>query len=114
MEGKAEGTPVPETPSGEIRRKRVRQGFLEKLWAEPLVPIGAAVTTLCLFGAMNAFRKKDPYRMNTMMKGRVGAQAFTVLAMCGGVGMLPALGFDWVPKPDRSDARFKRSEDESR
>jgi len=64
---------------------------IRKTQQDPLVPIGALVTTIFLLKGFGAFQKGDKQRAQTLMRGRVVAQAFTVIAMGFGAfyGMKP-------------------------
>lgn len=48
---------------------------------QPLVPIGATATLMFLVSGLKSFRDGKPARSQTMMRGRVAAQGFTVIAM---------------------------------
>jgi hypothetical protein len=62
------------------------ESFEEKLYrkvtTEPLVPIGCCVTTYFLSSGIRSFLNRDSARSQLMMRGRVAAQACTVLAFC--------------------------------
>lgn len=55
-----------------------------KLREEPLIPLGTFLTCLALYNAFRAMRKGDQQQVQRMFRARVGAQAFTVLAMVAG------------------------------
>ncbi|KAI0438259.1 mitochondrial hypoxia responsive domain-containing protein [Xylaria telfairii] len=55
-----------------------------KLREEPLVPLGTALTCLALYNAFRAMRQGDHAKVQRMFRARVGAQAFTVVAMVAG------------------------------
>lgn len=65
---------------------------MRKTKEEPLVPFGALLTTGFLIGGFNSFRKGNTKQAQIMMRGRVVAQAITILAMGVGayLGMKPA------------------------
>lgn len=54
-----------------------------KTQEDPLVPIGALVTTYFLLQGFKAFAGGQVQRAQYMMRGRVVAQGFTVIAMAG-------------------------------
>eukprot|EP00590_Aulacoseira_subarctica_P000817 CAMPEP_0172423328 /NCGR_PEP_ID=MMETSP1064-20121228/15286_1 /TAXON_ID=202472 /ORGANISM="Aulacoseira subarctica , Strain CCAP 1002/5" /LENGTH=139 /DNA_ID=CAMNT_0013164645 /DNA_START=130 /DNA_END=552 /DNA_ORIENTATION=+ len=62
------------------------ESFEEKLYrkctTQPLVPIGCGVTTYFLVSGIRSFMNRDSARSQVMMRGRVAAQACTVLAFC--------------------------------
>ncbi|KAI1407598.1 altered inheritance of mitochondria protein 31, mitochondrial [Hypoxylon sp. FL1857] len=55
-----------------------------KLREEPLIPLGAILTTLALYNAWRAMRRGDHAQVQRMFRARIGAQAFTVMAMVAG------------------------------
>ena len=65
--------------------------FTEKLYrkcsAEPLVPIGTLVTVGFLYKGLRAFHANEGRKAQLLMRGRVIAQGFTVVAMCCGAFM---------------------------
>ncbi|KAI8950626.1 mitochondrial hypoxia responsive domain-containing protein [Xylaria longipes] len=60
------------------------QKVSRKLREEPLVPLGTALTCLALYNAFRAMRRGDHAGVQRMFRARIGAQAFTVLAMVAG------------------------------
>ena len=54
---------------------------LRKSKSEPLVPIGAIVTTGFLIAGLRAFHSGDKNKSQILMRGRIVAQAFTIIAM---------------------------------
>jgi len=63
------------------------QKLTRKFKAEPLVPIGALATVACLVGGLRAFQHGNAVTAQSLMRGRVLAQAFTVLVMTAGASM---------------------------
>lgn len=55
-----------------------------KLREEPLIPLGCVLTTLALYNAWRATRRGDHAQVQRMFRARIGAQAFTVMAMVAG------------------------------
>mmetsp|Transcript_23020 Transcript_23020/g.23665 ORF Transcript_23020/g.23665 Transcript_23020/m.23665 type:complete len:107 (+) Transcript_23020:91-411(+) len=54
----------------------------KRLWTEqPLVPIGGITTIGFLFAGLYTMRTGDKVRSQLMMRGRVAAQAVTIVAM---------------------------------
>ncbi|KAJ3366892.1 Respiratory supercomplex factor 1, mitochondrial [Allomyces arbusculus] len=76
---------VPETFTQKLKRKCKE---------EPLVPIGMALTVFALFKGVSAFRSGDQKTSQQMMRWRVAAQGFTLIAATA--GML----YYSKPKPD--------------
>lgn len=60
------------------------QKVTRKLREEPLIPLGAALTVVAFVNAYRAIRRGDSKQANRMFRARVGAQAFTVIAMVAG------------------------------
>jgi hypothetical protein len=50
----------------------------------PFIPLGAMGTAGCLMVGLVSFVRKDSAKSQTMMRGRIAAQGFTVIAMCIG------------------------------
>ncbi|OAA60593.1 Hypoxia induced protein, domain protein [Niveomyces insectorum RCEF 264] len=60
------------------------QKLTRKLKAEPLIPLGCALTVAAFISAWRASRRGDHKQVQRMFRARVLAQGFTVLAMVGG------------------------------
>ncbi|KAI8956685.1 mitochondrial hypoxia responsive domain-containing protein [Daldinia sp. FL1419] len=60
------------------------QKISRKLREEPLIPLGTLLTTLAVVNAWRAMRRGDHAQVQRMFRARVGAQAFTVMAMVAG------------------------------
>ncbi|KAH7018355.1 hypoxia induced protein conserved region-domain-containing protein [Microdochium trichocladiopsis] len=60
------------------------QKISRKLREEPLIPLGCGLTVLALVNAWRAMRRGDHQGVQRMFRARVGAQAFTVIAMVAG------------------------------
>ncbi|KAI1318217.1 hypoxia induced protein conserved region-domain-containing protein [Xylariaceae sp. FL0255] len=60
------------------------QKISRKLREEPLIPLGCVLTSLALYNAWRATRRGDHAQVQRMFRARIGAQAFTVLAMVAG------------------------------
>ncbi|KAH9903763.1 mitochondrial hypoxia responsive domain-containing protein [Xylariomycetidae sp. FL2044] len=60
------------------------QKVTRKLREEPLVPLGTALTCLALYNAWRAMRRGDHAQVQRMFRARIGAQAFTVVAIVAG------------------------------
>lgn len=56
--------------------------FMRKAKKDPLVPIGLLVTTGALTGGVLAMTRNDSHASQRFMQLRVGAQAFTLVAVC--------------------------------
>lgn len=65
------------------------EGFRQHLWRKsrenPLVPIGLTATVAALTYGVYSFLKGDRLMSQYMMRARVGAQTFTILAIVGGL-----------------------------
>ncbi|KAI0890956.1 altered inheritance of mitochondria protein 31, mitochondrial [Annulohypoxylon nitens] len=55
-----------------------------KLREEPLIPLGTALTVLAVVNAWRAMRRGDHAQAQRMFRARVGAQAFTIVAIVAG------------------------------
>ena len=60
------------------------QKVVRKLKEEPLIPLGTVLTVAAFVNAYRAIRRGDSKQANRMFRARVGAQAFTVIAMVAG------------------------------
>ncbi|GAA5861002.1 hypothetical protein JCM8547_008003 [Rhodosporidiobolus lusitaniae] len=60
------------------------QKFSAKFKEEPLVPIGCVATVAALLAASSALQKGNRTQFNKMLRYRVAAQGFTVVAALGG------------------------------
>ncbi|RWA07416.1 hypothetical protein EKO27_g7687 [Xylaria grammica] len=60
------------------------QKITRKLREEPLIPLGTALTCLALYNAWRAMRRGDHDGVQRMFRARIGAQAFTIVAMVAG------------------------------
>ena len=58
--------------------------IVRKTKENPLVPIGAAATVAALVYGLWNFHRGNSQMQQYMMRARVGAQAFTILAMVAG------------------------------
>ncbi|CAI6350601.1 unnamed protein product [Macrosiphum euphorbiae] len=59
--------------------------FLRKFKENPLVPIGALVTVGFLSVGLKSMYDGNRVRSQMMMRGRIAAQGFTVIAILGGL-----------------------------
>ncbi|KAJ1324439.1 Rcf1-like protein [Microdochium nivale] len=60
------------------------QKMSRKLREEPLIPLGCGLTVMALVNAWRAMRRGDHQGVQRMFRARVGAQAFTVVAIVAG------------------------------
>lgn len=58
--------------------------IVRKIREEPLIPLGVILTTFALYNAWRAMRRGDHAQVQRMFRARIGAQAFTVMAMVAG------------------------------
>ncbi|KAI0301252.1 hypoxia induced protein conserved region-domain-containing protein, partial [Russula brevipes] len=61
-----------------------REKALRKFKQQPLVPVGAAATTVALVIAMTKMRKGQSRSLNTWLRVRIVAQGLTVAAVVAG------------------------------
>lgn len=71
--------------TGQIFEQSAKEKLLSKCKENPLVPIGAGVTALVLSIGIFGFATKRTKLSQTMMRARVAAQGFTLVALVGGV-----------------------------
>jgi len=83
--GKVTGPPSAEDykPITKAERKPFFRSFFEKF--NPFVPIGLAATVFFLANGLRHMANKNVAKQQIMMRGRVLAQSFTVLALFGGM-----------------------------
>ncbi len=90
----------------------VQETYMERAFRkcqnEPLVPIGALVTTGFLLQGLKAFHRGQTATAQRLMRGRVAAQTFTVLAMAFGAFM----GFRPVDRPKNMEEVMERKQKE--
>ncbi|KAL5341282.1 hypoxia induced protein conserved region-domain-containing protein [Aspergillus crustosus] len=60
------------------------QKFRRRLKEEPWVPVGCAATCYALWRAYRSMRAGDSVEMNRMLRSRIYAQAFTLVAVVAG------------------------------
>ncbi|KAI1746777.1 mitochondrial hypoxia responsive domain-containing protein [Xylaria castorea] len=79
------GRPLPSSfDNDEEYQETGLQKVTRKLREEPLIPLGTGLTCLALYNAFRAIRRGDHAGVQRMFRARVGAQAFTVVAMVAG------------------------------
>ena len=62
-----------------------RPTFWEKFSSNPFIPVGVLATCFALGNGLRHLYKRDTRKQQTMMRLRVGAQGFTVVALIVGV-----------------------------
>uniref|UniRef100_A0A0N5CDA4 HIG1 domain-containing protein n=1 Tax=Strongyloides papillosus TaxID=174720 RepID=A0A0N5CDA4_STREA len=79
---KSSGT-VPKIPSDifEEEKNIFFESKLKKALSNPFVPAGLIATCGCLLGMSIATKNRDPLKAQYYMRGRIAAQAFTVIAL---------------------------------
>jgi hypothetical protein len=82
---------------------------IRKCQNEPLVPIGALVTVGFLLQGLKAFHRGQTATAQKLMRGRVAAQAFTVIAMAFGTFM----GFRPADRPKTMEEVMERKSTEN-
>ncbi|OQV16676.1 hypothetical protein BV898_09187 [Hypsibius exemplaris] len=68
-----------------VQPETFREKAYRKTMANPLVPIGILTTTMVLGYGLWCMRKGNQQMSQYMMRARVAAQAFTIIALVGGV-----------------------------
>uniref|UniRef100_A0A1B6EH42 HIG1 domain-containing protein n=1 Tax=Clastoptera arizonana TaxID=38151 RepID=A0A1B6EH42_9HEMI len=71
---------------GLVDEESIKEKFIRKFKESPLVPIGALATTLCLLFGLQSMRKGRSRHSQLLMRGRILAQGFTVVAIITGLG----------------------------
>ncbi|CAG2121301.1 unnamed protein product [Medioppia subpectinata] len=59
--------------------------MVSKVKENPLVPIGMIGTTFCLTYGLICMRRGDSRKQQLMMRGRIAAQGFTIMALISGI-----------------------------
>uniref|UniRef100_A0A0K0FLI5 HIG1 domain-containing protein n=1 Tax=Strongyloides venezuelensis TaxID=75913 RepID=A0A0K0FLI5_STRVS len=74
---------VPKIPNDifEDNKKNYFESKLIKVFSNPFVPAGLFATCGCLLGMLIATKNRDPLKAQYFMRGRIAAQAFTVIAL---------------------------------
>ncbi|XP_033126401.1 HIG1 domain family member 2A, mitochondrial-like [Anneissia japonica] len=70
-----------------VQQKGFKEKFVEKVMANPFVPIGCGATVIALTLGLVQFNKGQTRNSQLMMRFRVGAQAFTIGAVLLGVAL---------------------------
>ena len=83
--------------------------FIRKSRVEPFVPIGCLVTVGFLIRGLRAFKAGQSQTSQMMMRGRIGAQAFTIAAILAGVYS----GFKPHDRPATMEEKMSRIESKS-
>ena len=75
------------SPDGTIWRDKetTSEKFQRKVMQNPLVPVGCALTTICLAAGLVSFGRKNSHASQMLMRGRILAQGFTVVGLIGGI-----------------------------
>jgi len=68
-----------------IRDETFKEKFMRKFKSNPFVPLGCAATAGALVWGIRAFNKGKTNQSQMMMRARIGAQGFTVIALIFGV-----------------------------
>ncbi|XP_043843226.1 HIG1 domain family member 2A, mitochondrial [Dromiciops gliroides] len=76
------------TPSTHrVRDETVRAKFIRKVRENPVVPIGCLATAGALSYGLYCFHRGNSQRSQMMMRTRIFAQGFTVMAILGGLAV---------------------------
>eukprot|EP01039_Chlorochromonas_danica_P008434 gene8433-9299_t len=89
------GFPVqPPFPPEEEEGETFTDKLIRRCKQEPLVPIGVVATTGFLLAGLGSFHTGNKIQAQMMMRGRLAAQLFTVVAMGAGafLGLRPQVG----------------------
>jgi len=73
--------------SGKRHQETPNEKLIRKFKENPLIPMGCLLTTGFLVNGLFKFGRRDSAGSQVMMRGRIAAQAFTIMAMMGGVVM---------------------------
>ncbi|XP_017769557.1 PREDICTED: HIG1 domain family member 2A, mitochondrial [Nicrophorus vespilloides] len=64
-----------------------KEKLFRKIKENPFVPIGCLATTMALCYGLVSFKRGDTKMSQYMMRSRVAAQGFTVVALVAGLGL---------------------------
>ncbi|XP_005795452.1 HIG1 domain family member 2A, mitochondrial [Xiphophorus maculatus] len=73
------------TPVTLAKNESFKEKFLRKTKENPFVPIGCAATAGALLYGLRAFHQGKTRQSQLMMRGRIFAQGFTVVAIIVGI-----------------------------
>ncbi|KAL0974341.1 hypothetical protein UPYG_G00219100 [Umbra pygmaea] len=73
------------TPSSRSREETFQEKFKRKTKENPFVPIGCLGTAAALMYGLRAFKQGKTRQSQLLMRGRIFAQGFTVVAIIFGV-----------------------------
>ncbi|KAM9310124.1 HIG1 domain family member 2A, mitochondrial [Pholidichthys leucotaenia] len=73
------------SPSPRVKEETFKEKFMRKTKANPFVPVGCLTTVGVLVYGLCAFQQGKTRRSQLLMRGRILAQGFTVVAIIGGV-----------------------------
>ncbi|XP_013115215.1 HIG1 domain family member 2A, mitochondrial [Stomoxys calcitrans] len=73
--------------TGPVFPETTKEKMMRKIKENPLVPIGCVATGCALCYGLYNFRTGNRRMSQMMMRARIAAQGFTVLALIGGVVM---------------------------
>ena len=71
--------------TGKKHQETPSEKLVRKMNENPLIPIGCLVTTGFLINGLFKFGRRDMAGSQTMMRGRILAQGFTIMALMDGV-----------------------------
>ncbi|CAG8671043.1 17755_t:CDS:2 [Acaulospora morrowiae] len=71
-----------DTPNPGLQERKPNR-FIQRIKAEPLVPLGIFLTVFALVGSTIGYQRGDSATMQKFMRYRVIAQGFTVIAAMG-------------------------------
>ncbi|KAK9898825.1 hypothetical protein P389DRAFT_39220 [Cystobasidium minutum MCA 4210] len=89
---------------GPIAPETTWQKTTRKAKEEPLVPVGLVLTTAALIMATRSMRQGNRAQFNRMLRFRVAAQAFTVVAALGG-----SIWYGEARRKEKADEKLARS-----
>lgn len=91
---------------------KLHETFSERLWrktkAEPLVPIGACLTSYFLFRGIKSVQGRDPILSQKMMRARIAAQFGTLCCLIFYMGQRNG---DWRLAPFTQDKWKQKAEE---
>ncbi|XP_042523016.1 HIG1 domain family member 2A, mitochondrial [Dipodomys spectabilis] len=72
-------------PTAHGQTESFKEKFIRKTRENPMVPIGCLGTTAALCYGLYCFHRGQPHRSQLMMRTRIAAQGFTIVAILVGL-----------------------------
>lgn len=77
-------------PEDDFTPQKTRKTFAKRLTDNIIIPCGLVATATCLLLGLHSMSRGDSAKQQFFMRGRVGFQAFTFIAMTTGVALTAA------------------------